>query len=120
MCVCVHSGRSASPLSHTYIYTYVHIEGGTCDGSLLIPKVNGSLWNDDKSNGIYRIRQCPAGYVLIRDDAQPVLDRCVSCPPDTYSVELAIFGAKLWNESVEYYNSYCHPCPRSVAMCSGA
>jgi len=94
-------------------------KGATCSNGLFRPShpVN-SVWNST-SGGIQRIVKCPVGYVLIRDEDQPVLDRCVACAPDTYSVEEAVFGKKLWDRSVENYNQYCHPCPRSRAMCSG-
>ena len=93
--------------------------GATCEaGSFAPTNPADSVWNST-SNGIYRITSCPAGYVLIREDAEPTSDRCVACPPDTYSVEEAVFGERLWDRSVENYNQYCHPCPRSRAMCSG-
>jgi hypothetical protein len=46
---------------------------------------------------------------------EPTSDRCVACAPDTYSVEEAVFGEKLWDHSVENYNKYCHACARSRA-----
>jgi len=96
-------------------------DGGTCDGSKLTPKVDGSVWDADVSTGMYRLARCPPGYVLVRDEAFPVLDRCVACPPDTYSVDEAIFGQRLWTRSVEnYLNNTCKPCPRRAAMCVGA
>ena len=93
--------------------------GAICEDGAFIP-VNpaDSVWNKT-SNGVYRITSCPAGYVLIRDENSPVLDRCVACAPDTYSVEEAVFGEQLWDLSVENYNQYCRPCPRSRARCSG-
>ena len=94
--------------------------GATCeDGTFSPSNPANSVWNST-SDGIYRIEKCPAGHVLIRDEADPVLDRCVPCAADTYSVEEAVFGEHLWDRSVENYNQYCHPCPRSRAMCSGA
>ena len=96
-------------------------DGATCDGSQLTPKVDGSVWDADVSTGVYRLARCPPGYVLIRDEASPVLDRCVACPPDTYSVDEALFGQRLWTRSVEnYLNNTCKPCPRRAAMCVGA
>ena len=94
--------------------------GGTCEeGTFKAINPADSVWNIT-SDGTYRITSCPAGYVLIRDENEPVLDRCVACAPDTYSVEESVFGERLWDVSVENYNQYCHPCPRSRAMCSGA
>ena len=96
-------------------------DGATCDGSQLTPKVDGSVWDADVSTGVYRLSRCPPGYVLIRDETFPVLDRCVACPPDTYSVDEALFGQRLWTRSVEnYLNNTCKPCPRRAAMCVGA
>ena len=96
-------------------------DGAICDGNQLTPKVIGSIWDADASTGVYRLSRCPPGHVLIRDEGFPILDRCVSCPPDTYSVDEAIFGQRLWTRSVEnYLNNTCHPCPRRAAMCRGA
>ena len=96
-------------------------EGALCDGSQLYPKVKGSEWDSDASTGVYRLSRCPPGYVLIRDESVAFLDRCVACPPDTYSVVEAIYGQRLWTRLVEnYLNNTCHPCPRRAAMCGGA
>ena len=94
--------------------------GARCEfGGFTPVNPSDSVWNST-SDGVYRITKCPAGFVLIRDENEPVLDRCVACAADTYSVEEAVFGEKLWDRSVENYNQYCHPCPRARAMCSGA
>jgi len=94
--------------------------GATClDGAFTPSNPADSVWNST-SSGIYRIISCPVGYVLIRDENEPTSDRCVPCAPDTYSVEEAVFGEKLWERSVENYNKYCHACPRSRARCTGA
>jgi len=94
--------------------------GALCqDGSFTPVDPPTSVWNST-SDGFYRITRCPRGYVLIRDEAEPVSDRCVPCAADTYSVEEAVFGERLWDRSVENYNQHCHPCPRSRAMCGGA
>jgi len=96
-------------------------EGATCDGNQLTPKIKGSVWDEGVSTGVYRLSRCPPGYVLIRDEAFSVLDRCVACPPDTYSVDEALFGQRLWTRSVEnYLNNTCKLCPRRAAMCAGA
>jgi len=94
--------------------------GALCeDGKFQPVNPTDSVWNST-ADGVYRIARCPPGFVLIRDEADPVSDRCVPCAPDTYSVEEAVFGERLWDRSVENYNQYCHPCPRSRAMCGGA
>jgi len=93
--------------------------GGTCLDGSFTPSPADSKWNSTVS-GVYRLTSCPPGHVLIRDESSPVLDRCVACAPDTYTVEEAVFGEQLWDRSVENYNQYCHPCPRSRATCSGA
>ena len=55
-----------------------------------------SVWNATQM-GVNRLVQCPAGYVLVRDEEKPTLDRCIPCPPYTYSVEEAAFGVRpLW------------------------
>ena len=64
---------------------------------------------ENTSTGLFRITKCPAGYVLVRDEAKPVLDRCVPCPPYFYSVEEAIFGEKMWALSGEDIASACNP-----------
>ena len=94
--------------------------GAQCiDGAFSASNPANSLWNIT-SSGVKRITSCPPGFVLIRDETDPTSDRCVPCAPDTYSVEEAVFGERLWDRSVENYNQYCHPCPRSRAMCGGA
>jgi hypothetical protein len=62
--------------SLTCTNTYAHLGtavGAICDGSTLRGVINGSMWlvNGDKM----RLQQCPAGYVLIRDEYQPILDQ---------------------------------------------
>ena len=55
-----------------------------------------SVWNATQM-GVNRLVRCPAGYVLVRDEENPTLDRCLPCPPYTYSVEEAFFGQRpLW------------------------
>ena len=52
------------------------------------------------------------------DEAKAVLDRCLLCPPYTYSVEEAFYGVKpLWTQTGD--TSACNPCPRGKAECVG-
>jgi len=55
--------------------------------------------------------------VLVRDDDKATLDRCVACPPYTYSVEEAIYGQKMSVGQGE--EIVCNPCPRGKATCTG-
>ena len=55
--------------------------------------------------------------MLVRDDDKPTLDRCVACPPYTYSVEEAIYGQKMSVGQGE--EIVCNPCPRGKATCTG-
>ena len=42
----------------------------------------------------------------------PVLDRCVPCPPYTYSVEPAVYGSKMWATKAE--DLKCNECPKGA------
>ena len=93
-------------------------KGATCEQGAFKPSSpTDSVWN--ATGGVYRIVSCPPGYVLIRDEQAPVLDRCILCAADTYSVEEAVFGERLWGRSIENFRQFCHPCPRSKAKCGG-
>lgn len=67
-----------------------------------------SVW-ENTSSGLYRLIRCPPGYVLVRDETMPVMDRCVPCPPYFYSVDEAIFGKKMWALTGEDTASSCNP-----------
>ena len=67
-----------------------------------------SVW-ENTSTGLFRITKCLAGYVLVRDEAKPVLDRCIPCPPYFYSVEESIFGGRMWALSGKDIATACNP-----------
>jgi hypothetical protein len=101
-------------------------EGGICDGSKLIPKVTGSVWNDDNKDGVYRISRCPPGFILVRDESNPIKDECFPCEINTYSVEEAIYdidtldNSRLWVKTVTNFAKLCVKCPLKKARCDGA
>jgi hypothetical protein len=56
-----------------------------------VPIVKESKWGVNVSNGnhLYRLIECPAGYVISRDESFPDQDRYVQCQPGTYSLVVA-------------------------------
>ena len=86
--------------------------GANCEDGIFTPSNPAdSVW-ETTAKGVMRLKMCPPGFVLVRDETQSVLDQCIACSPDSYSMEKAIYGQQMWNRSVENYNQYCHPCPR--------
>ena len=86
--------------------------GARCDDGTFTPaNPPDSVW-DSTSEGIYRLSRCPPGHILVRDEMLPVFDRCVSCPPYTYSVEPAAYGGKMWATKAE--DLKCNDCPKGA------
>ena len=57
--------------------------GATCrQGHFLGGKQNGSVWIP--IDGMMRLVDCPLGFILVRDEANPAKDECVICPDDTF------------------------------------
>lgn len=92
--------------------------GAACDGSSLAGSPNTSAWAVDPSagDGALRLQWCPAGSVLVRDEARPALDQCVLCPPGKLSTEPALYPAAsgapaLWSTSAADAYLLCRACP---------
>jgi len=74
------------------------IEGVKCDGGDHFDFMNGSSWEKvrDKSGGQmyhrYRLKECPTGHVLVRDENRPSSDQCYRCPRGKYSIVRGVFG----------------------------
>jgi hypothetical protein len=49
---------------------------------------------------LMRVHECPAGYILIRNDLYPDQDRCLVCPAGSYSLN-----------PVTSNESTCKQCP---------
>ncbi len=66
--------------------------------------VNGSKWevNRSESSGthLYRLIECPPGYIISRDEMFPDQDRCVQCSAGSYSIVVA-----------KSTDVACKPCP---------
>jgi hypothetical protein len=77
--------------------------GAICpDGKVFLPSVNESKWevNQSSGNDVYRLVECPPGYVISRDEKFPDQDRCILCAAGTYSLIAAVSTAVA-----------CRPCP---------
>ena len=64
--------------------------------------MNGSKWavNSSSGNHLYRLIECPSGYVISRDESFPDQDRCVQCTTGFYSLVVA-----------KSTDVACQPCP---------
>ena len=95
---------AAMKLTHFKQSTFIfRSAGATCpDGNIFLPVVNGSKWAVNKSTGnnLYRLIECPAGYVISQDESFPDQDRCVQCQAGTYSLIVA-----------KSTDAACLPCP---------
>jgi hypothetical protein len=91
--------------------------GAVCsEGTFTADDPADSVWEATQM-GVYRLVRCPRGYVLVRDEDKPALDRCTPCPPYTYSIEEAVYGQKM---SVGQGDEIvCNPCSRGKATCLG-
>ncbi len=71
--------------------------------------MNGSEWEVTESSGndVYRLIECPSGYVIKREEDFPDQDHCIQCAEGTYSIILAKSTAVA-----------CHPCPVG-GICTG-
>ena len=85
-------------------------------GAFMPSEPDDSEWQST-ADGRYRLYRCPARHVLVRSENAPILDRCVPCPPYTYSVDLAEYGEKLFVEQGQQIS--CNRCPRGKAECVG-
>ena len=64
--------------------------------------MNGSKWEIKRSSEshLYRLIECPPGYVISRDEMFPDQDRCVQCTAGFYSLVVA-----------KSTDDACQPCP---------
>eukprot|EP00960_Hanusia_phi_P045231 757100-Hanusia_phi.AAC.2 len=92
--------------------------GASCDGRNLAPLVPGSVW--EIYNGNYRVSSCPAGYVLVRDNREPLLDECVLCPTNYYSPVPSSFDTGVQRVlSAAEVLSKCIACSLDKVDCPG-
>jgi hypothetical protein len=72
------------------------------DGKRFEPSVSESKWRPEIINGEQKMQvyECPAGYVLSRDDSFPDQDRCAMCLYNYYSLVPAVSNTTV-----------CKPCP---------
>ena len=99
-------------------------KGAICDGDQLRGKVNGSDWR--RKGRHMRLNSCPAGYILVRDEAIPEADECVKCPRGSYSVLEARYPnagdpspGKLVVPTASSAVSLCVPCNLRKSSCAG-
>lgn len=96
--------------------------GAICDGKGLVVS-DGSEW--EVVGDVYRLRTCPVGSVVIRDNSScvglacrtgPAFDHCYRCPgspaPGRYSLERAAYPGSLVSPTeAEVSEAQCRPCP---------
>lgn len=56
---------------------------------------------------VKRVERCPAGYILVRQEDNPVLDTCIKCPGRSYSVLDAVFPHTLSVAAAQDAASQC-------------
>lgn len=72
---------------------------------------------------VMRIRACPPGTILVRDEDDPSGDECSPCPSGTYSLERPqlrhglVLGEAVGvaTSAVEGVSKWCLPCPEGSA-----
>lgn len=69
----------------------------------MIDAVPGSKWS--LSGDVFRLSECPAGYLLSRREDSPTDDRCVPCGEDTYSLDIKT------NSTAAFQLQACIECP---------
>eukprot|EP00281_Chroomonas_sp_CCMP1168_P014689 CAMPEP_0206216106 /NCGR_PEP_ID=MMETSP0047_2-20121206/2546_1 /ASSEMBLY_ACC=CAM_ASM_000192 /TAXON_ID=195065 /ORGANISM="Chroomonas mesostigmatica_cf, Strain CCMP1168" /LENGTH=304 /DNA_ID=CAMNT_0053638435 /DNA_START=170 /DNA_END=1081 /DNA_ORIENTATION=+ len=112
------------PTGVSYYYTTypgITYYSFTSQGSGVVSKVPGAIWS---LNGIrptrYRLDSCPAGYILVRDEEQPLQDTCVLCPPGTFSNEDAVYATGVRVSATEVQApQLCDVCNPSLIKCNG-
>ena len=58
--------------------------GAICADGAFFGLPAGAVWL--AAGDFMRLEACPAGYVLVRDEARPAADECVACPASKYLV----------------------------------
>ena len=92
--------------------------GASCDGIYMFPTVPGSVW--EWENGVLRIQECPAGYILIRSKDTSQLDECVVCPRSYYSPVPASYREQVQvATSANDVLSKCIQCQSEKVECPG-
>jgi hypothetical protein len=99
--------------------------GASCKGkNHFEPLVAGSEWKRtvDGATVKMRLKSCPSGYVLVRNQNRPENDECVKCPPNTYMAEPASFdsgkGVSSTAAILQDGLNLCLPCPAG-STCNG-
>ncbi len=95
-------------------------KGGTCKDNIFSKILPQSIWtqekflsvSDGKTNLLWRVAGCPAGFSLERTAYNPAGDTCEECPPGTYNVE----GSR-WSNQDAAPASFCLKCPVEGANC---
>ncbi|KAJ1471530.1 hypothetical protein T484DRAFT_1843686, partial [Baffinella frigidus] len=67
--------------------------GATCSGGLLLPKLQGSVFEASMEAGTYRLTSCPAGYEILLT-AIAAEEACRQCDPGWYCVGRASTAAR--------------------------
>lgn len=88
--------------------------GAECiGGDHFRPLASGSVWEllPDTGSGsqTFRVRSCPAGYILVRSES-PLSDTCVLCPAGRYSAVPAQFPDTLAVPLAQNALDRCNPC----------
>ena len=92
--------------------------GGTCKDNKFARMLPQSIWtqeqyvSDGKTNLLWRVAACPAGFSLVRSAYNPAGDTCRECPPESYNIE----GSE-WSGSDTAPGTFCLKCPAEGADC---
>lgn len=76
----------------------------------------GSQWVTEGSG--FRLVGCPAGSILVRNDAFAVADECVECPFGKYSIVPPVFPDILVVQSASVASEECVLCDKGL-QCDG-
>ena len=90
--------------------------GAECpDGIRFVSRVEGAVWTKETSKGdgtiILRIKECPAGFALVRKQSNPQSDNCIECPGTSdygYSLVPAVWTGEKTEMNLAHS---CLPCP---------
>mmetsp|Transcript_61671 Transcript_61671/g.151784 ORF Transcript_61671/g.151784 Transcript_61671/m.151784 type:complete len:279 (+) Transcript_61671:411-1247(+) len=95
--------------------------GAQCNGSgIVVGREAGSVWSVDYTILRYRLEECPAGYVLVRDESATTQDECVKCPLGKYSFVRAVYSEGIMvSPTASTATELCTEC-RYWQRCEGA
>jgi hypothetical protein len=92
--------------------------GGRCKDNKFLKNLAASSWTKvaetlfGKTNVLWRVAECPAGFSLERTVFNPAGDTCVECPDGKYSIA----GSK-WAGNNTAPEDFCIRCPAEGADC---